>query len=185
MRISSYLSFFLFFLFTGCRPGSVDLRRTFFTFQSSVIEIPSLLKIEEGKMEPVSAWSDTIPMYVAYYPETQCSSCAISRLGMYSRLFQLARELNNGFQTVIVISPTEEELHETICLISDHRFPFPVYVDMDGQMKQLPIPSDERFHCFLLDRNHHPVLVGNAAISHRMEELLKKTLQEMWRSSMP
>lgn len=57
-------------------------------------------------------------------------------------------------------------------------FPYPVYVDFNCSFRKLNtgIPEDVRFHSFLLDKNGHPVFVGNPNANETLNHLFEKVL---------
>ncbi len=73
---------------------------------------------------------------------------------------------------VVLFVPAEEDLQETVQLVSQENISIPVYVDFEGGFLDNKIPEDVRFHSFLLDEDGHPVVVGNPISSERIRDLM-------------
>ena len=79
------------------------------------------------------------------------------------------------FQVVVLFSPKPEDVPHVIRALSEREIGFPVYVDYDGLMPATLIPTDQRFHSFLL-YDKHPVMVGNPLSSKALMSVFTKTL---------
>ena len=73
---------------------------------------------------------------------------------------------------VVLFVPAEEDLQETVQLVSQENISIPVYVDFEGGFLDNKLPEDVRFHSFLLDEDGHPVVVGNPISSERIRDLM-------------
>ena len=110
---------------------------------------------------------------IIYYDSAGCSGCRISHLIEHEPLYAEAAE-DGRYDVVTIFSPRQEELEDVRLQLVVQDFSFPVYVDTYGSFSRLngEIPSDTRFHSFLIDGNGHPVMVGNPVESDAMKEIL-------------
>ena len=95
-------------------------------------------------------------------------------------LYELSDSIGT-FRIVTIFAPRQEEYDEVIRQLMVLDFPYPVYVDFDGSFRKANpcIPEDKRFHSFLLDKEGHPVFVGDPLASDRMMELFKEALESL------
>jgi len=58
-------------------------------------------------------------------------------------------------------------------------YPYPVCIDVNDEFNRLNhFPSDDRFHCFLLDENNRVVLIGNPVQNPKIKDLYIRTICE-------
>lgn len=116
---------------------------------------------------------------IVYYDSTECNKCKINHLIDFLSLYDDAD--NKGtYNVVTIFAPRQEEYDEVMASLMKQDFPYPIYVDFDGSFRKANrcIPEDKRFHSFLLDKDGHPVFVGNPVSSEKMHELFKRALEE-------
>lgn len=114
---------------------------------------------------------------VIYHDSLACSSCQINHLYGKIDLFHLADSLGS-FDVLTIFSPKEEEYDNVMKELMQSGFPYPVYVDSYREFirANAAIPSDSRFHTFLLDCTGHPVFAGDPCASREMWNLFEKAL---------
>ena len=165
-------------IISGCAEN--QLIKTIKTFQSAVIQIPNDLMVVENKS--ISNYSDTLcPIkMLVFFDSSCCSACQIKRLSDYCPLFDQAK-ISNRYDVMILFSPLPEICPEVIELLFMANYPYPVYIDHSGSFSEINkhIPEDNRFHSFLLNKEGHPVFVGNPLASDRMMELFKEALESL------
>ena len=83
------------------------------------------------------------------------------------------------FSVMTIFSPKNEDLEEVKFQLSLANHQEHIYVDTYGTFSILNqcIPSDQRFHSFLLDDIGKPVFVGNPLVNTKLMEVFIKTLQ--------
>lgn len=118
---------------------------------------------------------------VLYFSANRCTPCVIGKFRDYEKIFKM--EVENQFSPLIILS-TKEEKYEYKTLVSElviRSLPYPVYVDRYNEFQQLNtcLPSDSRFHTFLLDKNNKVALIGNPLNGDAMWNLFKSTLENM------
>ena len=114
---------------------------------------------------------------IVFYDTSDCSSCRISHLIDLYPIYDMAD--TSGFSVLTIFSPKPEDVKDVILqlTIADHLMP--IYVDATGEFNRLNqnIPSDLRFHSFLLDENNKPIFVGNPLSSYKLLELFTETIK--------
>lgn len=117
--------------------------------------------------------------FVMYHDSLSCSSCQISHLNDYLYIYEKADTMS--FEVLTIFSPRQDEYDEVIKRLMILDFPYPVYVDFDGSFRRanLCIPEDARFHSFLLNKEGHPVFVGNPIASDSMSSLFDRALEKL------
>lgn len=165
-----YSIIFLLLLCISCN-GRMAIKQTLKDFQAAVIELPSgMVTVEDGEMSFTEIQQGRLT-FVEYYGPDVCTGCAVSHINDNEKLFELGQEL--GFDVVIILSPTADEL-EIICdKLKELHFCHPVFIDPDQSFSTVDIPEDRRFHSFLMDEAGHPVVVGNPANSEKIESVLR------------
>ena len=162
------------------------------SFEESSIDLPDNLLKMEGQNSSFCQIDLSLPTMVYFHGKDECTDCAINHLPDKKPMFQMADSLKT-FQVVVLFSPKPEDVPHVIQTLSEREtgFPkappaapraargtaprFPVYVDIDGLMPATLIPTDQRFHSFLL-YDKHPVMVGNPLSSKALMSVFTKTL---------
>ncbi len=134
--------------------------------------------IENGRIHDVD-YSVTRPTFVAHFPPEDCIDCQIAHLADYYPLWALAEK--DSFDVLLILSPSEEDNLRTISSIMRGKFLFPVVIDPGDSFSRLnpDIPSDPRFNHFLIDRNRHPVFVGNPLVNTKVHKQFIKKLKSL------
>lgn len=124
--------------------------------------------------------TDTLKPYkfIIYYDTTDCSSCRISHLTDLKPLYDMAN--TSEFTVLTIFSPAIEDVNDVILQLTITNHFMPIYVDAIGEFRRLnkDLPSDHRFHSFLLDENNKPIFVGNPLNSTKLSELFAKKINE-------
>ena len=177
MRKSLFLLVALlpFLLVTGCSgtPGGKGLKK----FYSSKVVFPESLERIEGSSGRHYDPNASAVRFVVYVDSIQCSSCHLNRMPKYFDYASL-ETLYPDFQVVAVMWPNAESAPTMAAEIAHRAFPFDVFIDKDGSFAAAnpDIPSNRDHHCFLLDRDAHPVFSGDPAETKGKEMLLHNTL---------
>lgn len=161
----------------ACSCQNSRFKTKYLNFVRHEINLPdSLTEVMNGEVFPYYL-DGSRPKLIIYNDSTACSSCRINHLPEYDKLFHLAED-SGLFDVVILFCPKPEEYDKVIRDIrlsaSDHS----VFVDREGSFARLNqhIPSDERFHVFLLNKDRLPAFVGNPLDSDRLWEIFTKTI---------
>lgn len=116
---------------------------------------------------------------VVFVDSSECSSCALDRLGEWLPYLQSHNGLNDFLFLVILESKKLdiEYAKEQLEIASVHT---PVYIDtLSIFRKHNPqIPDNKLFHTFLLDESDKVLLVGNPLRNEQIDKLLRKIVKE-------
>ena len=146
-------------------------------FQKGTVVIPADLQKIDRRVQSEVGTRDSIPALILYHDSLSCNMCHISHLADLVDIYSLADSLKT-FEVLCIFSPREEEYDEVMKNLIYRNFEYPVYVDFSGSFRQKNkcIPDDASFHNFLIDRDGHPVCVGNPAASDTMWKLFNEAL---------
>ena len=150
----------------SCRAHN-DVRRVLSAFMETEIVFPDDMEVYEDGRFSMAVLDSLHPVkMIIYYDSAGCSGCRISHLIEHEPLYAEAAE-DGRYDVVTIFSPRQEELEDVRLQLVVQDFSFPVYVDTYGSFARMNgvIPSDARFHSFLIDGDGHPVMVGNPAES--------------------
>ena len=170
------------FFLCGCSQGQI--KKEIRDIINATIQFPQQLNIVQQEKDSLisSSYIDQKNIKLVFYngPQ-QCSTCSINRLKEDGKIFSLYQQNLNDLIIVVLYSPAYKEYKSLIANLKLDSLFFPVYVDIKSSFDQLNpiIPSDSRYHTFLLDKNNKVVLVGNPLASDAMWDLFRKTLDNM------
>lgn len=160
--------------------SNYHIRKQLETFLSQEVRFPSTMLRCPGGPTGTEAWPDSMPQLVIYVDSTQCSTCRVGHLSEYIPLHE--ESIRTGrYMLTIILSPPIKDYGSIMHLLETYKYPFPVYLDKNHSFRKENgfIPDDSRFHAFLTDRSHRPVLVGDPVRSDRMRKLFDQSLQEL------
>lgn len=147
-------------------------------FIESEIVIPNdLVCIQAGALTKIDIDSLKQNKYIIYYDSLECSSCRVEHLKEIYPLYQMADTM--GFSVLTIFAPRIRDLDEIKLQLMVSQHPFPVYIDLSREftIRNREIPLDSRFHCFLIDNEGKPLLVGNPLYNEKILDLLNEILQ--------
>ena len=148
-------------------------------FMGSVIVIPDDLEcICSRRIGNINTEDLKPARFIVYYDSLGCSSCRISHLADIFPLLDMAD--TSDFSVLTIFSPLQEELEDVRLKLMVADYDFPVYVDVNGTFGKLNrcIPTDVRFHEFLLDEMGKPLFVGNPTSNEQLSELFTRVLSK-------
>lgn len=89
-------------------------------------------------------------------------------------------QYTSDFSVLTIFSPLQEELEDVRLKLMVADYDFPVYVDVNGTFGKLNrcIPTDVRFHEFLLDEMGKPLFIGNPTSNEQLSDLFRVALRE-------
>ena len=129
-------------------------------------------------------FSHCMAKLVIYTDSMSCSSCQIDRMYEYEEMIDFRSETGEKYLPVFIFSPRKGQGDNIRYTLSITRFRYPVLLDEAGGFPRLNphIPSDNRCHAFLLDKNGKVILVGNPSRNPALWELYKKTIHDLIRN---
>lgn len=128
--------------------------------------------------------TDTVPFdynrkfkIVNYIDSLGCLSCK-SQFPLWSEFVKTINNLSDSdISVMLFLNPRNYANARVAIKKADYRFP--VCIDLADSLNKLNhFPSDERFHCFLLDENNKVILIGNPVQNSKIRELYIKTICE-------
>ena len=119
-------------------------------------------------------------MMVVYYDSTVCNMCQISHLYDQVQLYELM-SFSKDCEIVTIFSPVQEEYDIVMAELMRIDFPYPIYLDFNKSFEKANpgLPDDKRFHSFLLDRDGHPVFIGNPTANEQLWVLFREVLANL------
>lgn len=143
-------------------------------------EVVATALFERIQMDSVSVSAlDPKAKCILYIDSTECSTCRIGHLAIYSDLYHRAED-SPTFDFVVVVSPKAEERELAVSQIR-YQVEFPVYIDDGSKIMALNpwIPQDPRFHCFLTDQRGRVVFVGDPTWSDKSKSLFWEAVDKL------
>lgn len=178
-RLLSLWTIFICLTMASCTDRQ-KVKSLMIDFMESEIVIPSDLEsIHEGKVSKLALTSLKPNRFIIYYDSLDCSSCRISHLVENYPLYEMADSL--GFSLITIFSPRANEVEEVRHQLMLTHSPIPIYIDSNGSFRRQnsSIPSDLRFHNFLISPGNRPVFVGNPLASGKLYELFQNALIQL------
>lgn len=173
------ISFCLIVLTPSCTQWRI--KKEIESFSKTPIHIPVDMEvIQDGIISNSTAKSFAYKIkLVIYYTSAGCMSCNINHLSDLEDVFSLRH--NGMFSPIVIFSPDTQAYKELIRNLKLQAYPYPIFIDKNNMFQQLnrSLPSDTRFHNFLLDKNNRVVLVGNPIWNETIKALFYPTLDNM------
>lgn len=177
--VISALCFIISIELTNC--SRANTQQELHKFINSTINIPNIDVVQNGiLMDSLQhALPPNIKLINYYTPAKGCVSCWISHL--YDIDLYLEDKINEYFTPVVIILIDENNEDEVLSQLKRQPHCYPIYIDKNKQFerKNTTLPSDYKFHTFLVDRNNKVVLIGNPLNGDAMWNLFKSTLENM------
>jgi hypothetical protein len=159
-------------------------------------------------MRQMVGWRDSVVLdptagaarLVVWTDSVACSSCRLGNMFQYDEIIgyrggtetgagnanetsgdDVETRTEEGFEPIFIFSPPRVKIDEVLLTLERTRFDYPVFIDEKGLFPATNphIPSDSRFHTFLLDRGGKVVLVGDPVNNPRLWDLYKTTIAEL------
>lgn len=166
-------------LLSGC--ARKELKKGLTDFIGTNIALPAdLQSVKDGSIMPYAAQRSDATLII-YYDSTSCTSCNVTHLYDYMEIVDIAEKSHGRFQVMPIFTPEWKIKRQVVPLLQTTQYPFPVYVDMEGEFARLnpAIPVDRRFHVFLLDKRRKVVCVGNPIMNDALWTLFVSTLDNL------
>lgn len=106
---------------------------------------------------------------IVYIDSTGCFSC---RFHLYEWKQFMKKFEKEDLKTNLLFIAQTNETNAVEKLCKDNSFDIPVIIDPNGTFAlENKLPSDTRFHTFLLDSTNKIILIGNPILSDEIEKL--------------
>lgn len=163
--------------FTGCKKAK--LRSQLKELMASTIVLPDRITcINNGEVYPMPDSLRDRPKLIVYIDSSECTTCRISHIGKYHELFRISQE-KGSFEVVLLLPYVELNGIPLIQYLSDLELEYPVFVDVDNMFLSMnaSIPMDQRMHAFFVNKQGHPMCVGDPIRSEKMYQLFLNEVQ--------
>lgn len=180
--IIAYLSL-LACLVVSCKQDIV--KDTLKDLQSQPVKI-RLDRMECRMYDRDTVYADSVkPLLrlVTYVDSSVCSPCTLDHMYVWNDFIDESRQYNGKQEYIFVIAPKPGPYHlEDVHLsIESCGLKCPVYVDTAYVFKNdnPHLPTDNRFHTMLLDRNDSVLMVGSPLTNPQVEELFMRIVKSV------
>ncbi|MCQ2973333.1 MAG: hypothetical protein MJ211_00825 [Bacteroidales bacterium] len=116
-----------------------------------------------------------------YIDSSGCSSCKLKLEVWNNFIKQIMKLSDNKCPTIITFNPKDDiiQTRNFKTILKTSGFDYPIFIDYNDSLNILNnFPSDERFHCFLLDENNRVILIGNPVQNPKIKDLYIRTICE-------
>lgn len=154
--------------FTGCKKAKIRMQLK--ELMSATIVLPERISmVYDGVISSMPDSLRSVPKLIVYIDSSECTTCRISRIGMYQGVIRLSEE-KGTFEVILLFSNVNLNGIAVTRYLSDMEISLPVYVDDENAFFELNpfIPEDRRMHSFLVDENGTPLCVGDPTSSREM-----------------
>lgn len=177
MKLRITLLLILCFSTFSCKNMRVE--RQIRNFTSSRIVIPDGLQGMGGKRDSCAV-QNVYGRMVIYFDSLGCNSCRVNKLYEWNEILAFCLDSVSGCAVNFIFSPAgdENKLRDILC---ENGQDYPIFIDVSGDFPRMnpSIPTDNRFHVFLLDGSGRVVLVGNPVYNLPLWDLYKATLRSL------
>lgn len=150
---------FLFFniLIISCSKGQLS-SKDYFKFKSSKIDFPN--SMEQCGSFKNNQLKCSYKMLI-FRDSLTCTPCYVKSLNDW-KVF-LSAFKTNSISLVFVLSPKQDEYTSVKSILHSCHYEWAIYIDkVNAFWKANPqIPKDGIYHCALLDKYNHVVIIGN------------------------
>lgn len=163
---------------TGCKKAR--LRAQLKELMGSTIVLPEKIScVYNGEVFPMPDSLRDKPKLIVYIDSTECTTCRISRIGMYRQYFDLADQ-SGQFIVLVLLANTRFGDIPLIRYLADLEMRIPICVDEENafSMANPIIMGDSRLHTLLLNSKNAPIVVGDPARSEAVRKLLLNKLNQ-------
>jgi hypothetical protein len=118
---------------------------------------------------------------IVYVDSVECSSCKVGHMHQYDEIIDYQKTVGDQYLPLFIFNPPKHINEEFLRHLRLSYFDYPILLDSVGAFARAnpQIPTDERLHTFLLDRDGKVVLVGDPSRNPELWELYKKTITEL------
>ena len=168
------------FILSACQDfaNRREIVKKLYKFKSAEFKLPdSLIRLNQGLRDTVSNFlSNDNKTLVIFCGPDDCPSCVIDHIREFDSLYDLAFEMED-MEVMFIFSPHYYDRENVMNRLNSLDVQNPVFLDYKGEMYlKNNIPSDPRFHIFVLDENGIPIFVGNPAQSEKAKKVFLKQI---------
>lgn len=115
---------------------------------------------------------------VVYIDSAECTPCSLSKLRFWNPLIKKARAAKKDIDYVFIVAPKPSEMDDINLELSITDLQNSIYLDTAYVFKEKnpSIPSDCKYHSFLLDHKNKIKFVGSPILNKKILKLYKETV---------
>ena len=169
------LSCILFLIFIGCKNEKKQVEKNLEQMMSQPVSLG--LEKMQCRRAPIKDNGSHYKM-VVYIDSTECTPCSLSKLRFWNPLIKKARTAKKGIDYVFIVAPKPSEMDDINLELSITDLKSSIYLDTAYIFrKENPsIPSDRKYHSFLLDKNGKICFVGSPIDNEKIKAIYGKTI---------
>ena len=163
-------------LFLGCKSEKEQVRDKIEQMKSRPIEL--CLDKMECRRNPLNKLDKKYTM-VVYVDSTECSSCALSKLRFWNPLIAEAKKKQLDIDYVFILAPKKEDMEDVNVELEITDLQSSIYVDTGFVFRKVNsfLPTENKYHTFLLDKDGNVILVGNPIDNEKLKDIYRKTIK--------
>jgi len=165
---------------TSCGSNS-KIKKDLEILQSKNITLPKNIELlVHGRDTLINDFMDSELKLVVYSDSIACGTCVINKMGLWDNLLEYAETFDHRLKYYFIFSPKKIDDRNVRLSLRSALFDYPVILDSKGEFEKLNshLPRNRMLHTFLLDKNNKVILVGNPLANPKIEEMLKKIVEE-------
>ncbi len=169
-----------FIIISSCSNQDKETKKILQDFSKKTITIPTDLQVIKNREQTIIDTCTYRPTLIIYYDTLSCGERQVENLDKFIDIYKLSDTLKT-FDIMPIFSPKIEDYDNLIEKIIIKNFEYPIYIDFTGSFREINkyIPTNKKFHIFLLDADKKPIFVGNPIISGDLWELFISVLNNM------
>ena len=165
--------------FGSCYSRQRETRDVLAEMSKNKIDIPfSEMGCFHSEADTMRSVAAVEPKYtfVHYVDSSQCSPCALDRMYTWNKFID--EYSKKGVRFAFIVEPKIEQMEDVHFSIASSGLHSPIYVDslFAFRKQNKKLPTEQKYHSFLLDKLGHVILVGNPLQNSKIEELLDKII---------
>lgn len=117
---------------------------------------------------------------IVYIDSAECSSCRITDFSRYISFFEKSDD-SNDYVLLPIVSISDTNIGSISYRIKHLHFPFCFFLDINNSfLESNPfIPTDSRFHSFLIDPDGHVVFIGDPTLNDNLLKLFHMSFNNL------
>ena len=146
--------------------------------------VPVKLDIDQYKniclSDSIVPFSSQDYKFIKYIDSTNCTSCVLQNLYLWNDFIDLYKEQYKNVSFYFIISDKNLKEMDILFMLKNTNFNHSILLDTSNVfMRTNPnIPSESKWHTFVLDKSDSIILVGDPIHNKKIEELYNQTMDE-------
>lgn len=163
-------------LLFGCKSKKEQVKDKIEQMKSSSIAL--CLNQMECRRNPLKTTDGKYKM-VVYVDSAECSSCALSKLRFWNPLIAETKDKRVDINYVFILAPKKEDMEDVDMELEITDLQSSIYVDTGFVFRKVNsfLPTENKYHIFLLDKDGNVILVGNPIDNEKLKDIYRKTIK--------